>query len=338
MLDMLGRGWSALATLAVSLFCAQGAEELRLGFFPNITHGQALYAKATGEFEKAIGGKIKWTSFNAGPTAIESLFVNAIDATYIGPGPTVNGYIKSRGEEFVIVAGAASGGAGLVVRKDSGIASDKDFNGKVIATPQLGNTQDIAARTWFTEKGYKFREKGGKLSIVPLSNADQLTMFKKKQIDGAWTVEPWMSRLELEAGGEVFLEEKTLWSEGKYVTTHLIVSRAYMQRNPEAVKKLIAAHVAVTKHLNEDRKGAAKILNAQLKVETGKALKEETILRALERVQFTWDPAPASLFKGAEGAHRIGYVRSEPKLDGIYSLNFLNQVLKEQNLPEVAAN
>jgi NitT/TauT family transport system substrate-binding protein len=337
MLDMLGRGWTALVTLAVWSLSARGAEELRLGFFPNITHGQALYARATGEFEKALGIKIKWTAFNAGPTAIESIFVNAIDATYVGPGPTVNGYIKSRGEEFVIVAGAASGGAGLVVRADSAIESEKDFYGKVIATPQLGNTQDIAARTWFTEKGYKFREKGGKLSIVPLSNADQLTMFKKKQIDGAWTVEPWLSRLELEAGGKIFLEEKTLWPEGKYVTTHLIVSRAFMQRRPDVVEKLVAAHVAATKKLNEDRKATAKILNDQLKVETGKALKEGTILRALERVEFTWDPAPASLYKAAESAHRIGYIRSEPNLDGIYSLILLNQILKAENLQEVAA-
>jgi NitT/TauT family transport system substrate-binding protein len=338
MFDMLGRGWAALATLAVSLAAAQGAEKLRLGFFPNITHGQALYARATGEFEKAIGGKIKWTAFNAGPTAIESIFVDAIDATYVGPGPTVNGYIKSRGEQFVIVAGAASGGAGLVLRKDSGISSEKDFNGKVIATPQLGNTQDIAARTWFTDRGYKFREKGGRLSIVPLSNPDQLTMFKKKQIDGAWTVEPWLSRLELDAGGKLFLEEKEIWPEGKYVTTHLVVSRSFLAREPEVVKQLIAAHVAVTKKLNEDRAEAARILNAQLKVETGKALKDEVIQRALSRVQFTWDPVPASLYKGAEEAHRIGYIRAEPKLDGIYALNLLNDVLKEQSLPVVAAN
>jgi NitT/TauT family transport system substrate-binding protein len=337
MFDMWGRGWTALMALAVSLATGQGAEELRLGFFPNITHGQALYAKATGEFEKAIGGKIKWTAFNAGPTAIESIFVDAIDATYIGPGPTVNGYIKSRGMEFVIVAGAASGGAGLVVRKDSGIENAKGFNDKVIATPQLGNTQDIAARIWFTEQGYKFREKGGKLTIVALSNPDQLTMFKKKQIDGAWTVEPWLSRLELEAGGEVFLDEKEIWPDGKYVTTHLIVSRAFLQRKPEVVKKLIAAHVDVTKKLNADRGETAKILNAQLKVESGKALKEETIKRALERVEFTWDPVPASLYKGAEGAHRIGYIRTDPKLNGIYSLNMLNDILKQESLPVIAA-
>src|SRR3954470_16277856 len=242
MLDLVGRGWAALLTLAVSLASANGAEELRLGFFPNITHGQALYARATGDFEKAIGMKIKWTAFNAGPTAIESIFVDAIDATYVGPGPTVNGYIKSRGEEFVIVAGGANGGAGLVVRKDSGIETEKDFNGKVIATPQLGNTQDIAARTWFTEKGYKFREKGGKLSIVPLSNADQLTMFKKKQIDGAWTVEPWLARLEIEGPGNVFLEEKSLWPEGRYVTTHLVVNRAFLLQHRETVRKLLLAH------------------------------------------------------------------------------------------------
>jgi len=337
MLYLLGRGWTALVTLVVSLASARSVEELRLGFFPNITHGQALYARATGEFEKAIGGKIKWTAFNAGPTAIESLFVNAIDATYVGPGPTVNGYIKSRGEEFVIVAGAANGGAGLVLRSDAGISSEKDFNGKVIATPQLGNTQDIAARTWFGERGYKFREKGGKLSIVPLSNPDQLTMFKKKQIDGAWTVEPWLSRLELEAGGKIFLEEKEIWPEGKYVTTHLVVSRAFLRRNPEVVRKLIAAHVAVTRKLNEDRAETARILNAQLKVETGKALKEETIKRALGRVEFTWDPAAASLYKDAEEAHRIGYIRTEPKLDGIYALNLLNDILKEESLPAIAA-
>jgi NitT/TauT family transport system substrate-binding protein len=333
----LVRNWAALVALIVSLAAVRGAEELRLGFFPNITHGQALYAKATGDFEKAIGTKIKWTAFNAGPSAIESLFVNAIDATYIGPGPTVNGFIKSRGEEFVIVCGAASGGAGLVVRKESNIKSEKDFNGKTIATPQLGNTQDIAARVWFTEQKYKFKEKGGTLTILPLANPDQLTMFQKKQIDGAWTVEPWVSRLELEGGGELFLDEKKLWPEGKYVTTHLVVSRALLQKNPGLVKKLVAAHVAVTKKLNEDRAAASKTMNEQLKVETGKALKEETISRALSRVEFTWDPVPASLQKGAQSAHQIGYIRTEPKLDGIYALELLNQVLKEQNLPVIAA-
>src|SRR5262245_24487930 len=175
------------------------AQQLRLGHFPNVTHAQAVYARATGCFEQKIGAAIRWSSFNAGPTAIEAIFADAIDATFVGPNPAINGFIKSRGEKFVIVAGAASGGAGLVIRKDAGIRSEKDFNGKTIATPQLGNTQDVAARTWFSDRGYKFKEKGGTLTLLALANSDQLSLFKRKEIDGAWTVEPWLSRLEVEA-------------------------------------------------------------------------------------------------------------------------------------------
>ncbi|MGH8719320.1 MAG: ABC transporter substrate-binding protein, partial [Burkholderiales bacterium] len=140
---------------------AKPASEIRIGNFPNVTHGQAVYARATGEYEKKIGMPVRWTSFNAGPTAIEALFSEAIDATYVGPNPAINGHMKSKGQHFVIMAGASSGGAGLVVRKDAGITSDKDFSDKVVATPQLGNTQDVAARAWFAERGYLPKESGG---------------------------------------------------------------------------------------------------------------------------------------------------------------------------------
>jgi NitT/TauT family transport system substrate-binding protein len=313
----------------------QEADELRLGYFPNITHAQALYARATGEFERQIGKRIKWTAFNAGPTAIESLFTDAVDATFVGPSPTINGHVKSKGEKFVIVAGSASGGAGLVVRKDSGVKSDRDFGGKVVATPQLGNTQDVAARVWFAEKGYRLRERGGNLSLVPLSNPDQLTMFKKKQIDGAWTVEPWLARLEVEGGGELFLEEKTLWPGGRYVTTHLIVNKTYLVRNKQVVRNLIAALVDVTARINSDKTAAALVLNGQIKKETGKTLKEEVIQKAMARVEFTWDPISSSLKKSAQESHGIGFVKSLPVLGGIYSLSLLNEVLKEKDLPLV---
>src|SRR5437762_7931782 len=191
--------------ILMSRLAAGEARQLRLGHFPNITHAQAVYARAEGEFERKIGVPVKWVSFNAGPTAIEAMFGDAIDATFVGPSPAINGFVKSRGEKFVIIAGGASGGSGLVVRKDADIQNETDFDGKTIATPQLGNTQDVAARVWFGERGYKFREKGGTLTLLPLSTPDQLTMFRKKQIDGAWTVEPWLSRLELEGGGELFL-------------------------------------------------------------------------------------------------------------------------------------
>ncbi len=311
------------------------AKELRLGYFPNITHAQALYARATGEFEEKTGVRIRWTAFNAGPTAIESLLVNAVDATFVGPSPTINGYIKSRGGKFVVVAGTASGGAGLIVRRSSGIQSEKDFAGKTIATPQLGNTQDIAARVWLADKGYRLRERGGNVSLVPLSNPDQLTMFKKKQIDGAWTVEPWLARLEVEGGGELFLEEKALWPEGKYVTTHLVVNRTFLADNQGTMKKLIAALVEVTEQINSNKVAAAVILNEQLKKETGKPLREAVIQKAMARVEFTWDPNCASLKRAAELSHRVSFIREEPDLGGIYALTLLNEVLKERNLAPV---
>ena len=322
--------------IPLSASAAEEARQLRLGHFPNITHAQAVYARAGGQFERKIGVPIKWSSFNAGPTAIEALFTDAIDATFVGPNPAINGFIKSRGEKFVIVAGGASGGSGLVVRKDADIQNETDFDGKTIATPQLGNTQDVAARVWFGERSYKFREKGGTLTLLPLSNPDQLTMFRKKQIDGAWTVEPWLSRLELEGGGELFLDEKKLWPNGRYVTTHLVVSKRFLAGNPKLITNLLAALVEVTQQINADKAAAAQVLNAELKRETGKALPDAVIARAMERVEFTWDPISSSLRKSAEAAHKIGFLRTQPDLKGIYSLTTLNEVLQEKRLAAVA--
>jgi NitT/TauT family transport system substrate-binding protein len=308
--------------------------ELRLGYFPNITHAQALYARATGAFEKA-GVRINWIAFNAGPGAMESLLTDAVDATFVGPSPTINAYIKSRGEKFVIIAGSASGGAGMVVRRDAGITSDKDFANKVIATPQLGNTQDIAARAWLAMKGYRLRERGGNVSLVALSNPDQLNMFKKKQIDGAWTVEPWLSRLEVEGGGQMFLEEKELWPGGRYITTHLVMNKSYLAGNRTIVSNLLAALVEATQQLNTDRTNAITVLNRQLKKETGRALQALVIERALSRVELTWDPVCASLKSSAEASYRAGFLRGKPALEGIYSLSLLDEVLKEKNLSPI---
>jgi len=334
------RGGRLLAFTGL-LFCAfapvlaDEAKQLRIGHFPNLTHAQAVYARATGQFEKVVGIPIKWVSFNAGPSAIEALFTDAIDMAFVGPNPAINGYIKSHGTKFVIIAGAASGGAALIVRTNAGINSEADFNDKIIATPQLGNTQDVAARIWFVQKGYRLKEKGGRLSLVPLSNADQLTMFRKQQIDGAWTVEPWVSRLELEGQGKVFLEEKSLWPEGRYVTTHLVVNRSFLSHYRETVRKVLLAHVEATQQINADISAAGTLLNAELKKETSKSMKPEVVATALKRIEFTWDPISSSLYKSAEAAHRIGFVRTEPKLEGIYDLALLDEVLKEKNLPAV---
>lgn len=337
-----GSLWAGLLLVLAVLFlstCPAGANDagqsIRLGYIPGVTHAQALYARATGAFDRALGAPVTWVHLNAGPAAIEALFIDAVDAAFVGPGPTINGFIKSRGKKFVIVSGAASGGSGLVVRQDSGIRGERDFAGKVIATPQLGNTQDLAARAWFADRGYRLKEKGGNLTLVNLSNPDQLTMFRKRQIDGAWTIEPWLSRLEMEGGGRLLVDERALWPEGRYVTTHLVVNRQYLARNPQLVKRLLAELVAVTNRINADKAAAARIINRQLKNDTGKALWPNVLLHALERVTLTWDPVASSLRKNAEYAYRAGFLKKTTGLAGIYSLDLLNSVLREQDLPEI---
>lgn len=327
---------SLLLVISFSDGAAEEARVLRLGHFPNMTHAQALMARAGGQFEQKIGVPIQWTSFNAGPTAIEALFADAVDATFVGPNPTINGYIKSKGEKFVIVAGSASGGAGLVVRRDAGIRGERDFHGKIIATPQLGNTQDVAARVWFRTHGYKLKEQGGSLTLISLANPDQLTMMQKKQIHGAWTVEPWLSRLEIEGSGVLYLDEKTLWPQGQHVTTHLVVSKAFLAGNPDLIKNLLRALVEVTQKINADKSAAAREVNAELKKVTGKALAEAVIDKAMSRVEFTWDPIRSSLYGAAEAAREIGFLRTTANLQGIYSLGILNQVLEEKGLPVIA--
>lgn len=314
---------------------AEEKPTLRLGYFPNVTHAQALYGKATGDFEKTTGAHIEWTSFNAGPSAVEALFAGGIDATYIGPNPAINGHIKSKGELFTIISGSASGGAALVVRNDAGILKAGDFNSKTVATPQLGNTQDVAARSWFAAQGITPREKGGLLNLVPLANPDQLLLFKRKELDGAWTVEPWVSRLEQEGDGKIFLNEKDLWPNGKYVTTHLVVTRAYLKDHRDVVAKLLEAHISATKKIEQDKRSLAAVLIEQIKKDTGTALPIGVIEKALQRIEFTWDPIAESLRKAAEAAHTVGFLKDKPDLSTIYELSVLNEVLKKQGLPQV---
>src|SRR5437667_12103609 len=198
---------------------AQGnAAVIRVGAYPIITHSQAMVGKANGFFEKALGPgvKIEWKTFNAGPAAIEALFAGAIDMTYIGPNPAITGYVRSQGEALRVVAGTASGGASLIVRSDSGIHKPEDFHGKKIASPQLGNTQDVALRAWLKAHGMKSQDKGGDVQVVPLANPDQLTLFLKKELDAAWAPEPWPTRLIHEGNGRLFLDERDLWPQRQF--------------------------------------------------------------------------------------------------------------------------
>ncbi|HYL12745.1 MAG TPA: ABC transporter substrate-binding protein [Terriglobales bacterium] len=306
---------------------------IRVGAFPNITHAQAMMGKANGWFEKAMGPqvKIEWKSFNAGPSAIEAVFADGIDMTYVGPNPAINGYVRSSGKALRIVAGATSGGAALVVRKDAGIQTGEDFHGKRIASPQTGSTQDVALRTWLKAHGLKTRDKGGDVQVIPVANPDQITLFVKGDLDAAWAPEPWASRLVHEANGRVFLDERELWPDGQFITAHLIVSTKFLKAHPELVKNWIRAHVELTDWITANSREAKQILNSQIQKETGKALSPEVLDEAWGRLQVTYEPLRASLLKAGQSAFAAGFLgRQMPDLSGLYDLTLLNQVLAEK--------
>jgi NitT/TauT family transport system substrate-binding protein len=306
---------------------------IRVGAFPNITHPQAMVGKANGWFEKALGSnaKIDWKSFNAGPSAIEALFSGAIDMTYIGPNPAITGYVRSQGEALRIVAGATSGGASLIVRNDSGIDKPEDFHGKKVASPQMGNTQDVALRAWLKAHGMKSADKGGDVQVVPLANPDQLTLFLKKELDAAWAPEPWATRLIREGNGRLFLDERDLWPQGQFVTAHLIVSTKFLREHPDLVKTWIRAHVELTEWISGHLPEAKKILNQQIQKETTKALSAGVLDDAFGRLQVTYDPLRNSLLTSARSAYDAGFLgRQMPDLSGMYDLSLLNQVLAEK--------
>jgi NitT/TauT family transport system substrate-binding protein len=333
MKTIFGAMMAMLSIAACALHAQQKPTLLRVGYFPNVTHAQALVGRANGQFEKTLGAgvRVEWKAFNAGPSAIEALFANAIDLTYVGPNPTVAGYVRSQGEAVRVIAGAASGGASLVVRKDAGIRSASDFHGKKVATPQLGNTQDVALRSWMRANGLKSREKGGDVQVIPISNADQLTLFLKGQIDAAWAPEPWAARLVHEGGGRIFLDERDLWPDHQFVITNVIVNPKFLKEHPDVVKGFLRAHVELTEWINKNAAQAKQILNQQLQKETGKPLAPEVLDDAFSGMQVTYDPIRSSLLKSTQQAFDEGFLgRSKPDLSGLYDLTLLNEVLREK--------
>ncbi|HEX6804006.1 MAG TPA: ABC transporter substrate-binding protein [Terriglobales bacterium] len=312
---------------------AWGQVVVRVGAFPNVTHPQAMIGKANGWFERAMGAQVRveWKSFNAGPSAIEALFAGAVDMTYIGPNPTINGYVRSKGEAVRVIAGATSGGAALVVRNDSGIQKPEDFHGKKVASPQMGNTQDVALRSWLRAHGLRTADKGGDVQVIPIANADQFALFLKKQLDAAWAPEPWASRLVREANGRIFVDERRLWPNGQFVTANLIVSTKFLQAHSDLVKSWLRAHVELTDWIQQHPAQAKQLLNQQIQRETGKALSAEVLDDAYGRMQPTYDPLRASLLSAAKSAFDAGFLgRQMPDLSHLYALSLLNQVLAEK--------
>jgi NitT/TauT family transport system substrate-binding protein len=322
----------ALAFLLVARPLA--AQPIRVGYFANITHAQALIGLADGSFQKALGPgvKIETLVFPAGPAAIEALFAGAVDLLYVGPNPAINAYVRSGGDAARVVAGAASGGARLIVRSDAGISRASDFAGKRLATPQLGNTQDVAARSWLKANGLKPADQGGTVLIHPLAPADQLSLFKQKGLDASWAVEPWASRLVSECGGKEFLDERKLWPQGRFTTAVVLVSRPYLAAHPEVIRAWLKAHVELTSWIRAHGKQARERINEQL-TRLGKPLDPALLEQAFSHLEITYDPIAASLTRAAEDAFALGFLgKQKPDLSGLFDLTLLDAVLKEKGI------
>jgi NitT/TauT family transport system substrate-binding protein len=315
-----------------------GLPSLRFGYFPNITHSQAMVGVADGTFQRALAGKagLEVRVFNAGPSAIEALFAGQLDLAYIGPNPAINGYIRSKGQALRIVAGATSGGAVLVVRRDAGITRPADFAGRKIASPQLGNTQDVALRDWLAKQGLTLREYGGSTQVLPVANPDILTLFLRKEIDGAWVPEPWGARLVHEAGGRIFLDERSLWPEGRFVTAVVVAATRFLEQHPDLVAACLHAHVELTRRINADPAAARRQVNAEIQRLTGKVFPPAELEDAWSRLTPTYDPIRSSLVRSADAAYRLGFLGdTPPDLTRIYDLTLLDQVLKARGLPPI---
>ncbi|MFE2881748.1 aliphatic sulfonate ABC transporter substrate-binding protein [Streptomyces graminifolii] len=306
----------------------EGLDSVKIGYFGNLTHATALVGREQGLFQKELGAtKADYATFNAGPSEIEALNSGSIDIGWIGPSPAINGYTKSAGKSLKIIGGSASGGVKLVVNPKK-IKSLKDVKGKKIATPQLGNTQDVAFLNWIAEQGWKVDAQSGKGDVTVVRTDNKITpdAFKSGSIDGAWVPEPTASKLVAE-GGKTILDESTLWPDKKFVITNIIVSQKFLKAHPKVVEAVLKGSVAANKWINANPTEAKAAANKQLEADSGKALPANILDPAWSSIQFTNDPLAATLTTEADHAVKAGLLE-KPDLKGIYDLTLLNKVLK----------
>ncbi len=315
-----------------------GEVTLHLGYFPNVIHAQPIVGLARGTFADALGSNVTVdaTTFNAGGDEIAAVFAGAIDIGYIGPSPAVNGFVKSKGDDVRIIASAVSGGAALIVRDGAGISTPADFAHKKVATPQLGNTQDVALRIWLDDNGLAAKEQGGNVTVIPMQNADTLTAFQTGDVDAAWAPEPWSTRLIQEAGGKLFLDEKDLWPDGQFPTTTVIVRADFLKKHPEVVLAFLRGHIETTQWIAANSEDAKRLVNDGIQKITSKALKQATIDEAWKHISVTNDPLVAAVLKSSDNAFALNFLGTgKPDLSKLFALDLLNQALKEKNLPAV---
>jgi NitT/TauT family transport system substrate-binding protein len=325
------------AGCAASASRARGSSDvLRLGIFPNLTHAPGYVALGERIFDRVMGDtEVEVTIFNSGTDAGEALLAGSLDASYIGPGPAINLFERSEGS-VAVVSGATSGGAGLVLRKGSGIDSPEDLAGKRIAVPDIGNTQDIAFRAWLEANGLRTTDEGGEVRVLPVDNPELPQLFRAGELDGAWEPEPYPSLLIEEGLAEPFVDEATLWPDGRFVTTHLLVSNAYMDAHPDVVSRLVEANVQAIRLMQEEPDRAKATAQAQLIEAGAPSLDQAVVDAAWEKLEFTWDPIPASLEEDAQDAFRLGFLEEDPEgITDIYRLGPLNTVLATEQLETI---
>jgi len=311
------------------------AVTVRLGYFPNVTHAPALVGVQKGFFKEKLGNlaTLETKTYNAGSDALNAMFADGVDITYIGPNPSINGYQKSNGDAVRIVAGSTSGGAEFVVKPEINTAAD--LKGKTVASPQLGNTQDVALRTWLKGQGLNTDTSGGgDVTIKPQDNGDTLNAFKAGDIAGAWVPEPWGTRLVQEGGGKVLVDEKTLWPDGKFDTTNILVAKKFLDAHPDVVKAILEGHLESLDYIKSNPDDSQKLANAEIKAVTQKALDDKVIQTAWKAMDFTADPLASTLAKNASDAKAIGQLKSTD-ITNIYDLTILNQLLQAKGQPPV---
>lgn len=300
-----------------SIFCH--ARTLHFGFFPNVTHVHALVAQnfqreGRGWFEAFLpkNTDIEWHRFNAGPSAMEGILTHSLDVTYVGPSPALNLYTRSKGLEIRLLAGAIKGGSGLVVQNDLSIKTSEDWQGKRIASPQFGNTQDVACRFWFVQKGLSIGFSSTAVKVTPTANPDQLMLFRKKLVDAVWTIEPWISRLMNEGNGVLYEEDKDNW------TTILVASQSFTKEEPECAKKLIEAHCALTEWIKQHPEEACKRVQAELKAQIHLEFPLPLIESSLKRLNLENVVSKESLESWLEAAQSIGFLKKIVRLDDFF--------------------
>lgn len=326
---------SIIATLGIFVGCSPKKTSenstVRIAFFPNITHAQALVGREQGKFQQALGEntKIDWKQFNAGSSEIEAILAGEVDIGYIGPGPAINGYSKSKGE-IQIISGAADAGAILVTRKDVPIKNVKDLSGKKVAVPQFGNTQDLSLRNLLQENGLKDKTKGGTVEVVQAENPDIQTLLQKGEIDAALVPEPWGARLVKETGANVLLDYDKVWRDGKYPTTVVVVKKSYLKDHPDVVEKFLRTHVELTDYINKNQEEAKKLVNKQITDLTKKSLANDVLDAAFKRLTITTNPENDAVKDMAQLSFKAGFLKEQPNTDKLYNLELLNKILKEK--------